>query len=144
VATFTLAYLFLEAPPVPDYGFGIRSLKWWAHTEENGKWTSQRLAKRLIELGAAYKAKSPGYLYSHSEYIIGHNLRYTVDGRMESNWKDYSQRMKEAEDFISEKPHAVGEAEVSLYRDKIDSKKSCGPDAWKALYAAYRAKGSVK
>lgn len=140
VAAFAWVHSFLEMGPAPDYEVGTRYLKYWAHNEEPGKWIASRLAKRLIDLGAKYKTASPGYQFSRSEYLLGQNLKYTVEGRMEKSWEDYMTKMREAQDFISETPKPVQDAEVSLYRDRIESKPSCGPDAWKSLYAAYKEK----
>lgn len=139
-ATFTWVYSFLEAMPMPDYEHGIRYLKYWAHSEEPGKWTAHRLAKRLADLGAAYKSRSPGYQFSRSEYMLGQNLKFTVEGRMEKSWEEYMNRMREAQNFISETPRPVVDAEISLYSERIAEKRSCGPDAWKMLYAAYKSK----
>ncbi len=139
-ATFTWVYSFLESMPMPDYEIGIRYLKNWAHSEEPGKWIAHRFAKRLADLGAAYKSKSPGYQFSRSEYMLGQNLKFTVEGRMEKSWEEYMNKMREAHKFISETPKSVEDAEIVLYGERIDNKRSCGPDAWKMLYSAYKAK----
>lgn len=139
-ATFAWAYSFLERMPSPDYDQGIRYLKYWASEEEPGKWIAHRLAKRLAEVGAKFKAESPGYLYSRQEYLLGKNLQFTVEGKPQKSWEEYINRTREAFEFISERPRPVVEAEVSLYGDRITEKRSCGPEAWKSLYAAYREK----
>ena len=140
VAAFSWVHSFLDMAPTPDYEIVTRYLKYWAHTEEPGKWISLRLAKRLVEVGSGYKTHSPGYQFSRSEYLLGENLKYTVEGRMEKSWEDYMNKMREAQDFISEAPKPVLDSESNLYRERIESKPSCGPDAWKQLYAAYKAK----
>lgn len=144
VATFAWAYSFLEIMPAPDFAPGIRYLKYWASTEEAGKWTAQRFAKRLIEVGAKYKKASPGYQFSRKEYMLGQNMKFTVENKQENNWKEYQDRMQESHAFISERPRPVEEAEISLFRERIENKRSCGPEAWKSLYAAYKAKGVEK
>jgi tetratricopeptide (TPR) repeat protein len=139
-ATFTWVHSFLETMPMPDYDLGIRYLKYWAHEEETGKWIAHRLAKRLIDIGSKYKTHSPGYQFSRSEYLLGENLKYTVEGKMEKSWEDYMNRMREAQNFISETPRPVVDAEINIYREKIEGKKSCGPDAWRSLFTAYKSK----
>ncbi|MGZ3651038.1 MAG: hypothetical protein ACXVB9_03885 [Bdellovibrionota bacterium] len=140
VAAFAWVHSFLDAAPTPDYEIVTRYLKYWGHTEEPGKWIAYRLAKRLVEIGSKYKTHSPGYQFSRSEYLLGENLKYTIEGRMEKSWEDYMNKMREAQDFISESPKPVLDSEINLYRERIETKPSCGPDAWKSLYAAYRAK----
>jgi hypothetical protein len=140
VAAFAWVHSFLDTAPTPDYEIVTRYLKYWAHNEEPGKWTALRLAKHLVELGSSYKSHSPGYQYSRSEYLLGQNLKYTAEGRMEKSWEDYTNKMREAQDFISESPKPVLDSESNLYRERIEAKPSCGPDAWKSLYAAYKAK----
>lgn len=140
VAAFAWVHSFLDTAPTPDYEIVTRYLKYWAHNEEPGKWIALRLAKRLVEVGSGYKAHSPGYQFSRSEYLLGQNLKYTVEGRMEKSWEDYMNKMREAQDFISESPKPVLDSESNLYRERIETKPSCGPDAWKSLYAAYKAK----
>jgi hypothetical protein len=140
VAAFAWVHSFLESGPGPDYEIGTRYLKYWAHNEEPGKWIAFRIAKRLIEVGTKYKTHSPGYQFSHSEYLLGQNLKYTIEGRMEKSWEDYMNKMREAQDFISEVPKPVTDSEVHLYRGRIESKPSCGPEAWRSLFAAYKAK----
>jgi hypothetical protein len=49
-------------------------------------------------------------------------------------------KMREAQDFISDAPKPVLDSESNLYRERIENKPSCGPDAWKQLYAAYKDK----
>jgi tetratricopeptide (TPR) repeat protein len=139
-ATFAFVHIFLEFMPAPDYEQGIHYLKYWAHSEEPGKWIALRLAKRMAELGAGYKKRSPGYQFSRSEYVLGQNLKFTVEGKMEKSWEEYMKLMRAAQEFISESPQAVVDAESSLYRERIENKLSCGPDIWKTLYAAYKAK----
>ncbi len=139
-ATFAWVHAFLDSMPMPDYELGIRYLKYWAHSEEPGKWIASKLAKRMVELGSKYKKQSPGYQFSRSEYLLGQNLKFTVEGRMEKSWEEYMNLMREAQEFISESPRPVIDAEISLYRERIESKRGCGPDVWKTLYTAYRAK----
>jgi hypothetical protein len=140
VAEFAWVRSFLEVGPVPDFEIGTKYLKYWAHNEEPGKWISLKLAKHLVDLGTKYKAHSPGYQFSRNEYLLGQNLKYTVEGWMEKSWEDYMNKMRQAQEFISERPKPVEEAEVSLFRERIASKPACGPDSWKSLFVAYKAK----
>lgn len=144
-ATFTWAYSFLESMPAPDYAPGIRYLKYWAGLEEPGKWTAHRFAKRLVEVGAKFKSGSPGYQFSRKEYMLGQNLKFTVEGKQEKSWKEYNDHMQESHAFISETPRPVVEAEISLFGERIvdDHKRSCAPEAWKSLFAAYKAKSET-
>ncbi len=139
-ATFTWVYSFLELMPAPDYDQGIRYLKYWASSEEPGKWIAHRIAKRMIEVGSKYKSQSPGYQFSRNEYMLGQNLKLTVEGLQEKSWRDYTLKMQEAQAFISEAPQPVIDAEVSLYGERISGKPSCGPDTWKSLFEANKAK----
>jgi hypothetical protein len=139
-AAFTWVYSFLESGPAPDYEIGTRYLKFWAHSEEPGKWVAHKIAKHLVDIGTSYKTNSPGYQFSRNEYLLGQNLKYTVDGTMEKSWEEYSNKMKTAQNFISEIPKPVKDSEINLYRERIEAKPNCGPDAWKSLFAAYKAK----
>lgn len=140
VATFTWVHAFLEKMPAPDYDQSIRYLKYWASEEEPGKWIAHKLAKRLADMGAKFKAQSPGYLFSRQEYITAKNLQFTVEGKPQKSWEEYINKTREAFEFISERPRPVIDAEISLYGDRIGDKKACGPEAWKSLYAAYKEK----
>jgi hypothetical protein len=140
VAEFAFVHSFLESGPSPDYEIGTRYLKYWGHSEEPGKWIAFKLAKRLVDLGTKYKNHSPGYQFSRSEYLLGQNLKYTVEGTQEKSWETYMNKMREAQDFIAEEPKPVVDSEVNLYRERIEPKPSCGPDAWKAMYASYKSK----
>lgn len=139
-ATFTFVHTFLENMPAPDYDQGIRYLRYWAQTEEPGKWIAHKIAKRLMDIGSKYKSQSPGYQYSHKEYMLGQNLKLQVEGLQEKSWKDYMEKVQEGQAFITEAPRPVIDAEISLYGERISGKPSCGPEAWKALYVASRAK----
>lgn len=143
-ATFAWAHAFLESMPLPDYEIGIRYLKYWAHDEENGKWVALRLAKRFLDIGASYKSGSPGYQFSHSEYVLGQHLKLAVEGKMEKSWEEYATKMREAQSFISDAPKEVKEAEVNIYGEKIGEKQGCVPDSWKMLFQASRAKKDSK
>lgn len=140
VATFAWVHAFLEKAAQPDYESGIRYLKYWASDEEPGKWIAHRLAKRFSDLGAKLKENSPGYAYSWSEYTLGKNLQFTVEGKPQKSWEEYINKTREAYEFISERPRPVIDAEISLYGDRIAEKRACGPEAWKSLYAAYKEK----
>jgi hypothetical protein len=103
------------------------------------------LAKRLIDTGAKAKAESPGYLYSHLEYMLGYGLRYAIEGRAEKSWEDFTKRMKEARDFISDTPPTVGQAALELYQDDFEGRThECRWSAWQALFEAYKAKKSAR
>lgn len=141
LASFTWVYSYLHGAPEPNFQPTIGYLRYWASQEEPGKWAANRLAKKLVDIGTKFKATSPGYLYSQAEYMIGINLRYTLEGRAEKDWKDYANRMKEARDFISETPGSVGMAETDLYMDYFSGKnEDCRWASWQALYEAYQAK----
>jgi len=139
-ATFTWVYSFLELMPAPNYDQGIRYLKYWASSEEPGKWIAHRIAKRMIDVGSKYKSQSPGYQFSRNEYMLGQNLKLTVEGLQEKSWRDYTLKMQEAQAFISEAPQPVVDAEVSIFGERISGKPSCGPEAWKSLFEANKAK----
>lgn len=140
VATFAWVHAFLEKMPAPDYDQGIRYLKYWASEEEPGKWIAHNVAKRLADTGSKFKAQSPGYIFSRQEYLLGKNLQFTVEGKPQKSWEEYINKTREATEFISERPKPVTDAEISLYGDRIGEKHACGPEAWKSLYAAYKAK----
>jgi hypothetical protein len=139
-ATFTFVHTFLENMPAPDYEQGTRYLRYWAQTEEPGKWIAHKIAKRLIDMGSKFKSYSPGYQYSHKEYMLGQSLKLQVEGLQEKSWKDYIEKVQEGQAFISEAPRPVLDAEISLYGERISGKPSCGPEAWKALFVASRSK----
>lgn len=143
LATFTWVYLYLHEAPVPNFSTGTRNLRYWASDSDTGKWIAGLIAKRLTDMGTRYKEQSPGYLYSHLEYMLGFNLRYAISGQAEKNWEEYMKRTKEAKDFISETPPTVGLAATELYMDQFSGKNNeCRWSAWQALYEAYKAKKS--
>lgn len=141
LASFAWVYSYLHGAPVPNVPNLLRNLRYWASKEDPGKWVANRIAKKLIDIGGRYKTVSPGYLYSQTEYMQGYTLRYAIEGRAEQSWEDYTKRMKEARDFISETPATVGLAEVDLYTDFFSGKnEDCRWNSWQALFEAYRAK----
>lgn len=141
-ASFTWVYAYLKVAPLPDFNEGLRYIRYWASIEENGKWVANRISKRFMDLGSQYKATSPGYLYSHAEYIQGQQLRLAVDGKMEKDWAAYTERMREAKDFISESPKVLGAAESALFQGLLrgEEKQECNWLNWKELFEVYRAK----
>lgn len=141
VAMFTWTYSFLHLVPAPDFSPAVRALKSWAQDSDPARWTAHRLAKRMMDLGSKYKTQSPGYLYSRNEYVLGQNLKINMESKGPMDWEEFTKKMREAQEFISETPSAVSEAEVHLYMDQIEGKRDCRLDNWKALYAAYKAKG---
>jgi hypothetical protein len=141
MATFTWVYVFLHHAPTPDFSTGTRNLRYWASNDDTGKWIGNLIAKKLIETGTRYKAQSPGYLYSHEEYVLGYGLRYAIEKRAEKNWEDYVNRMKEARDFISETPSALGAAASDLYKDYFEGRdEECRWASWQSIYEIYKAK----
>ncbi|RZA09245.1 MAG: tetratricopeptide repeat protein, partial [Proteobacteria bacterium] len=104
LATFAWVYSYMQRAPVPDFSAASRNLRGWALSNDTGKWIAGRLAKRLVDVGTRYKANSPGYKFSQIEYLIGQNLKYTVDGRWEKNWEETTEKMREARAFIAETP----------------------------------------
>ncbi|MGZ3693381.1 MAG: hypothetical protein ACXWQO_04265 [Bdellovibrionota bacterium] len=137
-AAFAWVYSFLPVVAVPE--LNTRSLKNWASDNETGKWIAQKLAKKFSEMGSEYKQKSPGYFYSHLEYISGQNLKYTLSGLVDKDREEFFKKMKEAQEYISEQPQAVTNAEASIYMNMIDQRQSCSPESWKSLFEAYRQK----
>jgi hypothetical protein len=137
-AAFTWVYSFLPMAAMPD--FNTRSLKNWASDNDTGKWIAQKLAKKFSDIGTDYKQKSPGYTYSHVEYIVGQNLKYTLSKLVEKDREEFFKKMKEAQEFISEQPQAVTNAEATIYMNMIDQHQSCSPESWKSLFEAYRQK----
>ena len=141
IATFAWVYSYLHRSPMPDFQTAQRNLRNWAAGNDTGKWVASRLANRLIATGQRYKETSPGYLYSQVEYVMGHNLRYLVQGRWEKNWEETAEKMREVRAFIAEAPPAVTNAELELYQDLLGGEKgACRFATWQALYDAYRAK----
>lgn len=141
LATFTWVYVYLHEAPKPNFTSGTRNLRYWASDSDTGKWIGNLIAKKLIDTGAKLKGESPGYLYSHDEYMLGYGLRYGIEGRAEKNWNEYIERMQEARDFISEAPEAVGEAASELYMDQFAGRNNeCRWSAWQSLFEAYKAK----
>jgi hypothetical protein len=141
LATFTWVYSYLHRAPVPDYNYAKNALLGWAQRSDTGKWVAARLSNRLIDTGEHYKQESPGYLFSHLEYVLGHNVRFTVDGRWQKNWNETVEKMAEVKNFIAETSPAVNNAEVELYRDVIAGRaEECHFSTWQALFDAYRAK----
>lgn len=144
LATFAWVYTYLHRAPAPDFGAAQRNLRGWAMRSDTGKWIANRLAKRMIDTGARYKASSPGYLYSQTEYVMGHNLRYTVEGRWEKNWEETAEKMREVRAFIGETPEAVVNAELELYQGVLEGTKAdCNWATWQNLFDAYRAKNGA-
>lgn len=144
MATFTWVYVFLHHAPAPDFSRGTRNLRYWASDSDTGKWIGNLVARKLIDTGARYKAQSPGYLYSHEEYILGYGLRYSIEKRAEKNWEDYVNRMKEARNFISETPPALGIAASDLYKDFFEGRDGdCRWASWQSIYETYKAKKSA-
>jgi hypothetical protein len=139
-ATFAFVHTFLDRMPAPEYAPASRILKSWAKENDTGKWIAGRLARRLSELGAMYKKASPTYSYSHTEYLIGQNLLYTVNGRAESDREGFFERMKEAQAFISEKDREVRSAEIDIYGALMSDESQCQPSHWRALHEASREK----
>jgi hypothetical protein len=141
LATFTWAYVYLHEAPKPNFTSGTRNLRYWASDSDTGKWIGNLIAKKLIDTGGKMKSESPGYLYSHDEYMLGYGLRYGIEGRAEKNWNEYIERMQEARNFISEAPAAVGEAASELYMDQFAGRNDeCRWSAWQSLFEAYKAK----
>jgi len=141
LASFAWVYTYLHGAAVPNVPFPLRNLRYWASQEDSGKWIAGRIAKKLIDTGSRYKSESPGYLYSQTEYMQGYTLKLGIEGKAESSWEEYTKRMTEARDFISETPSAVGLAEVDLYNDIFSGQNDdCRWNSWQALFEAYRAK----
>lgn len=137
-AAFTWVYSFLPLAASPE--FNTRSLKNWASDNETGKWIAQKIAKKFADIGTDYKQKSPGYFYSHVEYLVGQNLKYTLSGLVEKDREEFFKKMKEAQEFISEQPQGVTSAEATIYMSMIDDHPSCSTESWKSLFEAYRQK----
>jgi len=144
VATFAFVHRFLEAAPSPNYNEGLRYIRYWAQSEEPGKWVANRISKKLIELGEKHKKESPGYLYQQKEYVEGQNLKLTVEGRPEKDWESYVNKMKEAKDFMSDWPPQARLAQAGLLQSVLSNKKnSCDSQVWKQLYEAYKNKKGI-
>jgi hypothetical protein len=142
LATFAWVYSYMHRAPVPDFNTAQRNLRYWASTNDTGKWIAGRLAKRLVSVGERYKATSPGYLYSQMEYLMGQNLKYTVEGRWEKKWEETAEKMRENRAFIAETPESVTNAELELYQGVLEGEaRECNFATWQTLYDAYRAKG---
>jgi hypothetical protein len=142
MATFVWIYSFLHRSPEPDFSYAVRNLRNWASDSEPGKWIASKLAKKLTELGAKYKLESPGYLISQQEYLLGYGLKYAIDSRVSEDREELVKRMKEAKDFISEIPAAVGAAETELFMGRIQPEQNelCNWSSWQSLYESYKAK----
>jgi hypothetical protein len=139
VATFAWVYSYMRRAPIPE--FNTAPLRYWASTNDTGKWIAGRLAKRLVSVGEHYKASSPGYLYSQIEYLSGQNLKYTVEGRWERKWEETAEKMRENRAFIAETPESVTNAELELYQGVLEGTPSeCNFATWQTLFDAYRAK----
>lgn len=141
LATFAWVYSYMHRAPVPDFNSASRNLRNWASANDTGKWIAGRLAKRLVSVGEHYKATSPGYLYSQMEYLLGQNLKYTVEGRWERKWEETAEKMRENRAFIAETPEGVTNAELELYQGVLEGTQSeCNFATWQTLFDAYRAK----
>jgi hypothetical protein len=137
-AAFTWVYSFLPVVAVPD--FSTRSLKNWASDSDTGKWIAQKIAKKFTDVGTGYKQNSPGYSYSHLEYVIGQNLKYSLNGLVDKDREEFFKKMKEAQEYIAEQPKSVTDAEATIYMTMIDEHPSCSTESWKSLYEAYKQK----
>lgn len=138
-AAFAWVYNFIPNAAFPEST--TRNLKAWAKESETGRWIAQKISKKFIDLGVEYKNRSPGYLYSRAEYISGQNLRYTINGLVDRDRDDFFKKMKEAQDFISQQPPSVTEAEANIYRSLISNDPhDCAPDSWKTLFESFRQK----
>ncbi len=143
MGTFSWVYLFLHSAPEPNFSIAVRNLRNWASDSEPGKWISSKLAKKLIDMGVRYKTESPGYLISQQEYMLGHSLKYSFDSRFTNDREELVTKMKEAKDFISEVPGAVGAAEAEIFMSQVPLKgvQECNWSSWQNLYDSYKAKG---
>ncbi|MGE3262299.1 MAG: hypothetical protein AB7K68_11015 [Bacteriovoracia bacterium] len=137
-AAFTWVYSFLPTMAVPE--FNTRSLKNWASENETGKWIAQKIAKKLSDIGTEYKQKSPGYYYSHVEYMVGQNLKHTLSGLVDKDREEFFKKTKEAQEYISEQPAAVTDAETAIYMSMIEERQSCSTESWRSLFETYRQK----